>query len=144
MSEAMREKSLLEIVLDLPMWHRARREFADIRNTLEEAHRAMAVRYDANIGAEVVAHLARALVIAGDVQTRSAWIPEAPGMFPPVYANESDTWEPGKIKFGEKQPSTMDANKAKQFATRAECQAWCDANPTPKFEPREHGFDVRL
>lgn len=138
--QAMREKALFEIVLDLPERHRARRHFATIREALEEAHRAFTVRYDANIGAEIVAQIESALILVRG--TQSAWIPEAPGRFPPLYANESDTYEPGKIRTGQKQPSTMDPWKAKQFKTREECQAWCDANPTPRFQPREHGFEV--
>lgn len=73
---------------------------------------------------------------------KTAWIPEAPS-FPGLYANESGTdMDPGgKISYGGLQPSTRDPFKAKHFATREECQAWCDANPIPKFVPQEHGFD---
>lgn len=137
---SMREKSLLDIVMEFPQQHRTWRQYATVRDALDEAHRALTVRYDANIGAEVVAKLTAALEIMRGV--RMVWIPEAPNFFPPVYANESDDYEPGKIKTGEKQPSTMLAEKAKHFATREECQAWCDANPTPRFMPREHGFSV--
>lgn len=72
---------------------------------------------------------------------KSAWIPEAPN-HPGLYANESDDFDPeaSKIRQPGRQPSTMDPNKAKQFATKAECQAWCDAHPDPVFVPREHGF----
>lgn len=75
-------------------------------------------------------------------QMRTAWIPEAPE-HSGLYANESGTdMNPGgKLQTAELQPSTMVAHKAKQFATQEECQAWCDANPTPKFVPREHGFE---
>lgn len=73
---------------------------------------------------------------------RTAWIPEAPN-HPGLYANESgtDIRSEGKIGTGELQPSTMNAHKAKQFATEAECRAWCEANPHPVFIPVEHGFD---
>lgn len=73
---------------------------------------------------------------------RTTWIPEAPE-HPGLYANESgtDIKSPGKIQPAELQPSTMCAGKAKQFATREECQAWCEANPDPKFVPQEHGFE---
>lgn len=73
--------------------------------------------------------------------TKFAWIPEAPE-HGGLYANESDDFDPSgsKIRMPGLQPSTMDPNKAKQFATKEECQAWCDANPTPAFVPREHGF----
>lgn len=72
---------------------------------------------------------------------RDVWIPEAPE-HPGLYANESDTWQPpgAKIRTGELQPSTMNANKAKHFDTLEACQKWCDENPVPKFVPREHGF----
>lgn len=72
---------------------------------------------------------------------RTVWIPEAP-KHPGVYANATDTYERGKIRTGEKQPSTMHAHHARQFATQEECRAWCDANPDPPFVPRCHGFDV--
>jgi hypothetical protein len=68
---------------------------------------------------------------------RTAWIPEAPE-HRGLYANEFDTTGQSN---GELQPSTLDALRAKQFPTRGECQAWCDAHPEPKFEPTEHGFD---
>ena len=67
------------------------------------------------------------------------WIPEAPD-HPGVYADESDDYEPGKIKYGRRGPSTRLPNLAKQFPTREECQKWCDENPTPRFVPVEHGF----
>lgn len=72
---------------------------------------------------------------------RTAWIPEAPN-HPGLYANESgmDIKPEGKISTGELQPSTMSPQHAKQFATEAECRAWCDANPSPVFVAREHGF----
>jgi hypothetical protein len=72
---------------------------------------------------------------------KTVWIPEAPN-HPGLYANESGTdMDPGgKISTGTLQPSTMSAHKAKHFATREECQAWCDANPTPAFAPTEHEF----
>lgn len=70
---------------------------------------------------------------------RTAWIPEAP-KFPGLYANESDRSRDGKISTGVLQPSTYNPHRAKQFASEAECQAWCDANPHPVFVPREHGF----
>lgn len=72
---------------------------------------------------------------------RTAWIPEAPE-HPGLYANESgtDIRGEGKVSTGKLQPSTMSAEHAKQFETREDCQAWCDANPSPVFVPTEHGF----
>lgn len=69
------------------------------------------------------------------------WIPEAPA-YPGLYANISgrDMDPPGKIRDAVLQPSTMDVHAARQFATEAECLAWCHANPSPAFEPREHGI----
>lgn len=68
------------------------------------------------------------------------WIPEALE-HPGLYANHNGTdLETGKVAV--KQPSTMSPHHALQFATREECQAWCDANPHPVFVPREHGFDA--
>lgn len=74
-------------------------------------------------------------------RSKFVWIPEAPD-HPGVYANESDDFDPtgSKIRMPGRQPSTMDASSAKHFATEAECKAWCDANPSPRFVPREHGF----
>lgn len=70
------------------------------------------------------------------------WIPEAPE-HPGLYANESgtDIKSPGKIQPPGLQPSTMNAFAAKRFKTLAECQSWCDANPSPVFVPREHGIE---
>ena len=72
---------------------------------------------------------------------RFVWIPESPD-HPGLYANENgtDIKGPGKIQPHGLQPSTMSVSHAKQFATRDECQAWCDANPSPKFVPKQHGF----
>ena len=68
------------------------------------------------------------------------WIPEAPE-HPGLYANKDGTdLDFCKIKGLVKQPSTLSPHHALQFATREDCQAWCDANPVPIFVPREHGF----
>lgn len=77
---------------------------------------------------------------------RTAWIPEAPN-HPGLYANRRYR------SFGEGhamvlttvaiEPSTMDPHKARQFDTLQECQVWCDANPSPAFAPKEHGFHTQ-
>lgn len=68
------------------------------------------------------------------------WIPEAPG-HSGVYANEMDHGGDGKIEMPMPvQPSTGIAHLAKQFATEADCLAWCAANPHPAFVPVEHVF----
>ena len=68
------------------------------------------------------------------------WVPEAPE-FPGLYANEDDHSGDGYIKMPVPvSPSTQSIYMAKQFATEAECQAWCDANPVPVFVPRGHRF----
>lgn len=68
------------------------------------------------------------------------WIPEAPN-FPGVYANLTGTDRSyGKIQIPMLQPSTYDVNAARKFVTFEECQEWCNANPIPKFEPKQHGF----
>lgn len=72
--------------------------------------------------------------------TRFVWIPEAPS-HPGLYANLSDDWQPHKSIGAPLQPSTYNVYLARQFATREECQAWCDANPSPQFVPVEHGFE---
>lgn len=138
---AMREKSLLEIVMDLPRGHRAWRQYAQIRDAMDAAHGALSVRYDANIGVETAEQVRQAMeILRGE---RVVWIPEAPGLFPPLYANESDTSGQGKIRdTATLQPATMNAWQAKHFPTREACQAWCDANPTPRFVPVQHGFEV--
>ena len=71
---------------------------------------------------------------------RTAWIPEAPN-HPGLYANLTERERSEKISHGLLAISTHDAYSARQFATREECQAWCDANPTPVFVPREHEFE---
>lgn len=71
---------------------------------------------------------------------KMVWIPEAP-THPGLYANKSDLGG-GKIQGLHKEPSTMMISCAHQFATREECQEWCDANPHPVFVPVEHGFDA--
>jgi hypothetical protein len=73
---------------------------------------------------------------------RTAWIPEAPN-HPGLYANLSgtDIRSEGKVDTSEMQPSTMSAEHARQFPSREECQAWCDANPHPVFVPTEHSFE---
>jgi hypothetical protein len=68
------------------------------------------------------------------------WIPEAPN-FPGVYANLNGTDRSyGKIQNAKLQPSTYDVHSAQKFVTREECQEWCNKNPYPVFEPKEHGF----
>lgn len=58
-----------------------------------------------------------------------------------LYANkDGDDLDYNKIKGVAKQPSTMSPHHALQFATREECQAWCDTNPHPVFVPVGHGF----
>lgn len=95
--------------------------------------------------AEALSMVERLTVELGEARKekamRTAWIPEAPD-HPGLYANESGTdMDPGgKLGGPGLQPSTMSAEHAKQFATCEECQAWCDANPRPKFRPMEHGF----
>ncbi|WP_257306297.1 hypothetical protein [Geothrix campi] len=72
--------------------------------------------------------------------TRFVWIPEAP-RHPGLYANKNGAdLDTGKVQGFTKPTSTMSPHHALQFETREECQAWCDANPHPVFEPREHGF----
>jgi hypothetical protein len=67
------------------------------------------------------------------------WIPEAPG-HPGLYANARDMTGSGG-RTDQLQPSTMNANLAKRFASREDCQRWCDEHPEPPFVPTEHGFD---
>lgn len=55
-------------------------------------------------------------------------------------ADKGSEYATSKIQGLMKQPSTMSPHHALQFATREECQAWCDANPHPVFVPVEHGF----
>lgn len=76
---------------------------------------------------------------------RSVWVPEAPG-FPALYANAKDYSRDGMIKdyhHPPVQPSTYNIELARQFDTREECQAWCDANPVPHFVPMGHEFVSR-
>lgn len=73
---------------------------------------------------------------------RSVWIPEAPN-FPGLYANAKDYSQDGKIKDFHRppvEPSTYSIELARQFTTREECQAWCDASPVPRFVPMGHEF----
>lgn len=67
---------------------------------------------------------------------RFVWIPEGPAGG--IYANLSDPGY-GKLVLSPP-PATFDVYHARQFPTKEECQAWCDANPYPKFVPREHCF----
>jgi len=68
------------------------------------------------------------------------WIPEAP-QFPGVYANlDGMDRSYGKIQNPKLQPSTVNIHHARKFLTFEECQEWCNKNPYPKFEPKEHGF----
>jgi hypothetical protein len=68
------------------------------------------------------------------------WIPEAPN-FPGVYANLTGMDRSyGKIQSPHLQPSTCDIHAARKFVTLEECVQWCNMNPYPKFEPKEHGF----
>lgn len=62
------------------------------------------------------------------------WLAEAP-THSGLYANATE-WHRGKVSTGLE--VSMDVHAARQFATEAECQAWCDANPAPAFVPREH------
>lgn len=71
--------------------------------------------------------------------TTFVWIPEAPDTPIALYAIAHQ--EPIGVD-GEMQISTMDVHRARQFETQAECQAWCDANPTPVFRPVEHAITL--
>lgn len=72
------------------------------------------------------------------VTMTSCWIPEALPRHPGVYANDTD---PPRGKLNRRKPLiTSIADRALKFATREECQKWCDENPDPPFVPAEHGF----
>jgi hypothetical protein len=74
------------------------------------------------------------------MQEKFYWIPEAP-QHPGLYANLTGTdMKYGKLGDGELQPSTYDPNSARKFITKEECQEWCNLNPDPAFEPKEHAF----
>lgn len=58
----MREQSLREYVMDnLPPEHRAHQEFREVRRVLQDALAALTTRYDANIGATLIADLKQVL-----------------------------------------------------------------------------------
>lgn len=61
------------------------------------------------------------------------WIPELSD-HPGLYANQCDSTDSDN---GNQHPTTMDESMARRFATEQECRAWCEANPSPVFVPRE-------
>jgi hypothetical protein len=70
--------------------------------------------------------------------TQFKWVPEAP-MFPGYYAAKKPVLL-GKL--GEKgiELGTRNIHDAHQFSTKEECEAWITENPTPEWQPTEHGF----
>lgn len=66
------------------------------------------------------------------------WIPEGPGRNG-LYANRREPVR-GKVTDGSLEVSTYNPQAALWFRTRQACEAWCVANPTPCFEPRQHQF----
>jgi hypothetical protein len=63
-------------------------------------------------------------------EARFVWIPEAP-KFPGTYATGERS---------ESKNCTLSPHAALQFETREACDQWCQENPHPAFEPRQHGF----
>jgi hypothetical protein len=71
-----------------------------------------------------------AAYVGCDDQPIFVWVAEAPE-HDGLYAYEKE---------GSKQNCTGIIHDALQFKDKESCEAWCKANPVPKFEPAEHGF----
>lgn len=66
------------------------------------------------------------------------WLAEAPGI--PGYYLAEERHRP-TTKLGEQTEfGTYVAQHARRFTTKAECEAWITANPSPAWKATEHGF----
>lgn len=59
------------------------------------------------------------------------WIPEAP-KYPGLYAPKDYI----AVTF----TATDSPDKAMTFDSWDQCLEWCEENPYPEFQPKEHGF----